>query len=106
MATAPATPTFRLNVLDNDALMAPAAPRRGLEPAGAPQSLPEPVYPRVAADRQLDDRQYHDLQRDRAIKAWAVPFFGSRWRPNTLRPIIAYLFTDYKCNLDCHYCWA
>ena len=23
-----------------------------------------------------------------------------------LRPIIAYLFTEYKCNLDCHYCWA
>lgn len=21
-------------------------------------------------------------------------------------PIIAYLFTEYKCNLDCHYCWA
>jgi sulfatase maturation enzyme AslB (radical SAM superfamily) len=21
-------------------------------------------------------------------------------------PIIAYLFTEWKCNLDCHYCWA
>jgi pyruvate-formate lyase-activating enzyme len=20
--------------------------------------------------------------------------------------IIAYLFTEWKCNLDCHYCWA
>jgi len=21
-------------------------------------------------------------------------------------PIIAYLFTEWKCSLDCHYCWS
>jgi len=21
-------------------------------------------------------------------------------------PIIAFFFTEYKCNLECHYCWA
>jgi MoaA/NifB/PqqE/SkfB family radical SAM enzyme len=26
--------------------------------------------------------------------------------PGQFHPIIAYLFTEYKCNLDCHYCWA
>ena len=26
--------------------------------------------------------------------------------PNELRPLIAYLFTEWKCNLDCHYCWS
>ena len=26
--------------------------------------------------------------------------------PGDFHPIIAYLFTEWKCNLDCHYCWA
>jgi len=26
--------------------------------------------------------------------------------PGQLRPLIAYLFTEWKCNLDCHYCWS
>jgi MoaA/NifB/PqqE/SkfB family radical SAM enzyme len=26
--------------------------------------------------------------------------------PGIFHPIIAYLFTEWKCNLDCHYCWA
>ena len=23
-----------------------------------------------------------------------------------MRPIITYLFTEFKCNVDCHYCWS
>jgi MoaA/NifB/PqqE/SkfB family radical SAM enzyme len=30
----------------------------------------------------------------------------SRILPGNFHPIIAYLFTEWKCNLDCHYCWA
>ena len=26
--------------------------------------------------------------------------------PGEFHPITAYLFVDYKCNLDCWYCWA
>jgi pyruvate-formate lyase-activating enzyme len=26
--------------------------------------------------------------------------------PGEFHPIIAYLFTEWNCNLDCHYCWA
>ena len=26
--------------------------------------------------------------------------------PGEFHPITAYLFLDYKCNLDCWYCWA
>jgi MoaA/NifB/PqqE/SkfB family radical SAM enzyme len=35
-----------------------------------------------------------------------APYFKSRLRPSQLRPLIAYLFTEWKCNLDCHYCWS
>ena len=42
----------------------------------------------------------------RALKGWFVPYVGSRVRPGDFNPIISYLFTEWKCNLDCHYCWA
>jgi MoaA/NifB/PqqE/SkfB family radical SAM enzyme len=34
------------------------------------------------------------------------PYLKSRLLPGEFHPIICYLFTEYKCNLDCHYCWA
>lgn len=42
----------------------------------------------------------------RALRGWLVPYAGSRLKPGSFHPIIAYLFTEWKCNLDCHYCWA
>jgi MoaA/NifB/PqqE/SkfB family radical SAM enzyme len=35
-----------------------------------------------------------------------IPYIGSRATPGDFHPIISYLFTEWKCNLDCHYCWA
>jgi MoaA/NifB/PqqE/SkfB family radical SAM enzyme len=40
------------------------------------------------------------------MRGWAVPWLKSRVLPRDFHPIIAYLFTEWKCNLDCHYCWA
>ena len=37
------------------------------------------------------------------MRGWGIPFLQSRVLPGDLHPIIAYLFTEYKCNLDCHY---
>ncbi|MEE8257893.1 MAG: radical SAM protein, partial [Acidobacteriota bacterium] len=42
----------------------------------------------------------------RALRGWLVPYVKSRVLPGDFHPIIAYLFTEWKCNLDCHYCWA
>jgi MoaA/NifB/PqqE/SkfB family radical SAM enzyme len=30
----------------------------------------------------------------------------SRVLHDEFRPLLSYLFTEWKCNLDCHYCWA
>lgn len=82
--------------------------RSPLRPVGSPQTLPEPVFPSrpEAKLRQLTESEYRKINGWRAWKAWGVPYFKSRWYAGQLRPIVAYLFTDYKCNLDCHYCWA
>jgi MoaA/NifB/PqqE/SkfB family radical SAM enzyme len=42
----------------------------------------------------------------RAMRGWLVPYIRSRLKPGDFHPIISYLFTEWKCNLDCHYCWA
>ena len=40
------------------------------------------------------------------MRGWAFPFIRSRVMPGDFHPMIAYLFNEWKCNLDCHYCWA
>jgi sulfatase maturation enzyme AslB (radical SAM superfamily) len=40
------------------------------------------------------------------MRGWMVPYLKSRVLPGDFQPIIAYLFTEWKCNLDCHYCWS
>ena len=40
------------------------------------------------------------------MRGWAMPWIRSRVLPGEFHPIIAYLFNEWKCNLDCHYCWA
>ncbi len=85
-----------------------------------PLTLPEPVFPQhpeKCGDIEPDPRF---LPKDgspyrtrvtlpmvtRALRGWMVPYLRSRVLPGDFHPIIAYLFTEFKCNLQCHYCWA
>ena len=42
----------------------------------------------------------------RTMRGWLFPYIRSRVLPGDFHPITAYLFVEYKCNLDCWYCWA
>jgi MoaA/NifB/PqqE/SkfB family radical SAM enzyme len=84
-------------------------------PSGKEQKLPTPVFPQYpelmsAADEDFfpnnGRRKYKVKHIYRAAKGWAFPFFRSRIMAGEFHPIIAYLFNEWKCNLDCHYCWA
>jgi MoaA/NifB/PqqE/SkfB family radical SAM enzyme len=108
-------PRFRLDVPLHDVLV-----RRDSKPErlfrGEPQSLPEPVFPQYP--HLLDDRVHQKYRTAperrywtpagiyRTMRGWLFPYIKSRVLPGDFHPIIAYLFTEYKCNLDCHYCWA
>ena len=54
----------------------------------------------------MPENAYQKLNAIRSWKTWGAPYFKSRWHSKDLRPIIPYLFTEWKCNLDCHYCWS
>ncbi|MFQ5777484.1 MAG: radical SAM protein [Terriglobia bacterium] len=113
-----APPPFRLDVSVHDLLKKPAPrPTPLLLPASTPQTLPEPVFPQHREALQEDDAEFVPPGLNgnrrwtvpyimRAVRGWLVPYVKSRVLPGDFHPIVSYLFTEWKCNLDCHYCWA
>ena len=85
---APASPP-----VNGDKLPEPVFPQR-------PEFLTDEAWPGDGERRWPASKIYH------AMRGWAVPFFQSRLLPGDFHPLIAYLFTEYKCNLDCHYCYS
>lgn len=89
-------------------------------PDSATVSLPEPVFPRfpsLLGDIEPDPKflptngdhyrtRITPFMLRRAFRGWLYPYIRSRLLPGEFHPIISYLFTEWKCNLDCHYCWA
>jgi len=105
-------PKFRIDVdihnllMDSSRKPVKAAAARGL-------TLPEPVfpqYPKKLADSGPDiapeKRDWSLSHVYRAMRGWLFPYIRSRVMPGEFHPITAYLFVEYKCNLDCWYCWA
>jgi MoaA/NifB/PqqE/SkfB family radical SAM enzyme len=89
--------------------------------AGSSLALPDPVFPQcpeklgdvepnalyVPKDGESAYRSRTSLATiRRALRGWCYPYVRSLVMPGELHPLIAYLFTEYKCNLECHYCWA
>ena len=42
----------------------------------------------------------------RAYRSWIVPYLKSRIFSKEFRPVLAFLYTDLNCNLNCHYCYS
>src|SRR5438105_1799033 len=80
--------------------------RTTLDALPEPAVLPEPPYPIHADPQPMSKSEYQKLNAIRTWKTWGAPYFKSRWYNKDLRPIIPYLPTEWKCNLDCHYCWS
>src|SRR5258708_13345817 len=108
------SPAFRLDVPLHNLLTQPAS-RSILPTVINPEPLPDPVFPQqpeLLGDDGLGPpmpppkRHYNAEHIGRAFRGWAVPWLKSRVQTGDFHPIIAYLFTEWKCNLDCHYCWA
>jgi len=107
-----AAPKFRIDVAINDLLTsanqkAPApAEARGL-------TLPVPAYPQhperlldPGPDTPPERRKWGVRDVHRISRGWLYPYVRSRVMPGQFHPITAYLFIEYKCNLDCWYCWS
>ncbi|HEX3877715.1 MAG TPA: radical SAM protein [Bryobacteraceae bacterium] len=106
--------SFRVDVQLHDLLVNKSGRPKSLLPTpGQPLILPDPVYPSRPELANIPDVQSFPDKRSwpanlvyRAMRGWLFPYMRSRVLPGDFHPIIAYLFTEWKCNLDCHYCWA
>jgi MoaA/NifB/PqqE/SkfB family radical SAM enzyme len=110
MATAPAK--FRIDVAIHDLLMN-SSPQKPMpaEPRGF--TLPEAVFPQhpeklkePGPEVPPEKREWGSKEVYRKVRAWLFPYMRSRALPGDFHPITAYLFVEYKCNLDCWYCWS
>ena len=41
----------------------------------------------------------------RAFRRWVVPYINSRIHSAEFRPVLTYMYVDWRCNVDCHYCF-
>lgn len=110
--TAPANPRFRVDVKLHD-LLVKTQTKSLLPKPDQPVTLPEPAYPQHPELLDVPDPEAFPDKRQwtaplvyRAMRGWLFPYVRSRVLPGDFHPIIAYLFTEWKCNLDCWYCWA
>jgi sulfatase maturation enzyme AslB (radical SAM superfamily) len=103
---------FRIEVAIHDLLMnstqhSPApAEAKGL-------TLPEPIFPQFperlndpGPEAPPEKRKWGAKEVYRTSRGWLFPYVRSRVLPGEFHPITAYLFVEYKCNLDCWYCWS
>ena len=105
-------PAFRIDVSINDLLLHSAVhPPTPPQPKGA--TIPEPVFPQYpelltvdGPDEPPERRQWTREQLMRKARGWLLPYVRSRVIPGDFHPITAYLFLEYKCNIDCWYCWS
>jgi len=52
----------------------------------------------------FEDINYKFNNGVRAIKRWVIPYLNSLIHPQEFRPVLCYLYTEWRCNIDCHYC--
>lgn len=107
-----AQPAFRIDIAIND-LLTHSASKPPVPPVSKGATLPEPVfpqYPRLLSDPGPDTppvrREWSREHIIRKVRGWLVPYLRSRVMPGDFHPITAYLFVEYKCNIDCWYCWS
>ena len=103
---------FRIDVAIHDLLM--NSTQRSPAPAEARGlTLPEPIFPQFperltdpGPETPPEKRKWGAKDVYRYSRGWLGPYLRSRVLPGDFHPITAYLFVEYKCNLDCWYCWA
>jgi hypothetical protein len=104
-----AAPKFRIDVAINLLASTNQRPPETAESKGLP--LPSPVFPQFperindpGPEVPPEKRKWGFKDIYRTSRGWLFPYVRSRVLPGEFHPITAYLFIEYKCNLDCWSC--
>ncbi|MCX8022331.1 MAG: radical SAM protein [Syntrophorhabdaceae bacterium] len=52
----------------------------------------------------MDTFSYKFQNGIKAFRSWVIPYLNSRIHKDEFRPVLCYVFTEWRCNIDCHYC--
>jgi uncharacterized Fe-S cluster-containing radical SAM superfamily protein len=42
----------------------------------------------------------------RSLRCWYIPYLKSRYHSGEFRPLLSYLYTEWRCNVNCYYCYT
>ncbi|HXI10703.1 MAG TPA: hypothetical protein VNK06_07855, partial [Thermodesulfobacteriota bacterium] len=57
-----------------------------------------------AVGERLTKTRYRTKNAVRALRCWYFPYLKSRYYSGEFRPLLSYLYTEWKCNINCYYC--
>ncbi|MBI5492494.1 MAG: radical SAM protein [Deltaproteobacteria bacterium] len=66
----------------------------------------EGLRPDKSEGNRTPGLRYKALNALRGIKCWYLPYLKSRYYGESFRPLLSYLFTEWKCNINCYYCYT
>ncbi len=67
---------------------------------------PEWIHWTPLSGEKIHSSRYNLHNFARAYRSWLLPYIKSRIHSQEFRPLVAFLYTDLNCNLDCHYCYS
>lgn len=67
---------------------------------------PDSIHWVCRSDNDTHNFRYHLYNFATAYRSWFLPYMKSRLHSHRFRPLVAFMYTDLNCNLDCHYCYS
>ncbi|GMR04427.1 MAG: hypothetical protein BMS9Abin23_0324 [Thermodesulfobacteriota bacterium] len=58
------------------------------------------------SNRRLSSMRYRAVNAAKAVNCLYIPYLKSRYYSDEFRPLLSYLFTEWRCNINCSYCYT
>lgn len=70
------------------------------------ESPSEIRVPSAGGKNHFSKTRYRTKNAVRGLKCWYIPYLKSRYYGGEFRPLLSYLYTEWKCNVNCYYCYT
>ncbi|MBI5468474.1 MAG: radical SAM protein [Deltaproteobacteria bacterium] len=60
----------------------------------------------IDGDNNFSKTRYRTRNAIRSLRCWFIPYLKSRYHRGEFRPLLSYLYTEWRCNVNCYYCYT
>lgn len=71
-----------------------------------PESTTENMISHPRETGRFLKTRYRTKNAMRSLRCWYVPYLKSRYYSGEFRPLLSYLYTEWRCNVNCYYCYT